>query len=238
MRFLPIKTRKLLPPRDDIFSVLETLPRLRERDILFITSKVLAIHQGRSVKAGSVDKDKLIKREAERIARSKHSYGNFLLTIKDATLIPSAGIDESNGKGYYILWPRNTQKLLKEIRAYLRKTYRVKKLGVVATDSHTTPLRAGVIGISIGFVGIEPLRDYRGRRDLFGKSLEYTQANVVDSLAAMAVLLMGESSERTPILIARGVPGVRFTDRDMRKGFIISPKKDLYAPLLKVFRKL
>ena len=32
---------------------------------------------------------------------------HMTLTIKQGMLIPTAGIDESNGDGYYILWPRD-----------------------------------------------------------------------------------------------------------------------------------
>lgn len=233
---IPVRTRRILPPKDDFSDVLDHLPRLRERDIVFITSKILAIHQGRCVKIGSADKKRLIKREAEAFVPSRHRYGDFLLTIKDSTLIPSAGIDESNGNGYYILWPRHTQKLLKEIRDRLIKKNRIRKLGVVATDSHTTPLRWGVMGISIGSVGIEPLADYRGKKDIFGRRLKYTQANVVDTLSAIAVLLMGESGERTPIAILRSAPNVQFTNKDTRKNLLIPPKKDIYSPLLGQFR--
>src|SRR3989338_1410888 len=151
MEFIPIKTRAFLPPRDNLFHLLdESLPRsragrLREGDVLFITSKILAIHRGRCVKIGSVRKNKLIEREAQGwLPPSKVAGHDFYLTIKEHTLIPSAGIDESNGRGYYVLWPRNVNGLLKELRSYLKNKYKIKKLALVATDSHTQPLRAGV----------------------------------------------------------------------------------------------
>lgn len=51
MKFIPVKTRRVLPPKDDIYPILDDfLPKLREGDIIFITSKILAIHQGRCVK--------------------------------------------------------------------------------------------------------------------------------------------------------------------------------------------
>jgi dihydrofolate synthase / folylpolyglutamate synthase len=48
--------------------------------------------------------------------------------MKDNTLIPSAGIDESNANGYYILRPKNIQKMTKEIWQYLKKKCKIKKL--------------------------------------------------------------------------------------------------------------
>src|SRR3989344_225562 len=239
MEFIPVKTRRILPQKDDVYGVLdESLPRLREGDIVFITSKVLAIHQGRSVKIEKgVDKKALVKREADAFIEDKKAYWDFILTVKDSTLIPSSGIDESNGNGYYILWPKNTNKLLKEIRAHFKKKYKLKKLALVATDSHTVPLRWGVSGISTGFYGLEPLIDRRGAKDVFGRKLEYTQVNVPDAIAATAVLLMGEAGERTPIVVLRGMKGIRFIDKPTWHKVTIPPKKDIYAPILKVFKK-
>src|SRR5258708_22706784 len=202
MQFIKVKTRTFLPPKDDIFNLLdEHLPKLKEGDVLLITSKVLAIHQGRCVKSRVGDgKSSLITKEADYILPKRSIVGSDIyLTIKDHTLIPSAGIDESNGKGYYILWPKNTNLLCKQICTYLKKKHGLKKLAVVATDSHTTPLRWGVSGISIGFYGLEPVYDYRGKKDIFGRKLKYTQANIVDALSSMAVLLMGDGAEKMPM---------------------------------------
>jgi len=246
MQFLPIKTRKFIPPKDDIFGLLDNyLPRLKEGDVVFITSKVLSIHQGRCIKIKPADKSarytqkhQLIKTEADySLPLNKVNGSDIVLTIKDHTLIPSAGIDESNANGYLILWPKNINRLCKEIAQYLKKKHHIKKLAVVATDSHTTPLRWGVTGISIGFFGLEPTFDYRGKKDIYGRKLKYTKANIVDALSAMAVLLMGEGNEKIPMVILRGAKIVKFTTKDTYRKFVIDPKKDLYYPLLKVFKK-
>lgn len=239
MQFIPIKTRKFLPPKDSLEDLLNELPKLKDGDVVFITSKILAITQGRCVKVENVNKDSLIAKEADRIIKKPvmAAGSKIYLTIKDYTLIPSSGIDESNGKGYYILWPKNTNAYLKKIHLYLTKKNRIKNLGIVATDSHTTPLRWGVIGTSTGFYGVEPLLDYRNKKDLFGRKLKYTQSNIVDSLSAMAVLLMGEGKESTPLLIGRGLKMLKFNNKNLYKKFIINPKKDIYRELLKPFKK-
>ncbi len=239
MQFLPIKTRALLPPKDNIFELLDKyLPKLKEGDVLFITSKILAIHQGRCIKIGKVKKTKLIKQEADySLPPYKSFWGEMVLTIKDHTLIPSAGIDESNANGYYVLWPKNTSNLCKQICQYLKNKHRIKKLAVVATDSHTTPLRWGTSGISVGFYGLNPLYDYRGKKDIFARKLKYTQSNIVDALSAMAVLLMGEGNEKIPTVVIRGAKFVKFTNKDTHKKLVIPPKKDLYYPLLKIFKR-
>lgn len=239
MKFIPVKTRAIVPPKDNIYQVLDSfLPPLKEGDVVFITSKVLAIHQGRCIPKDQVkSKEKFVLNEAELYVPRKTPNGNFFLTIKEHTLIPSSGIDESNGKGHYVLWPKKISLLLKRISQYLKKKHRIKKLALVATDSHTTPLRRGVTGISIGFYGLEPVLDLRGKPDIFGRKLKFTRVNVVDAISAMAVLLMGESKERTPIVILRGARFIRFTKKNTSKKITIPLRHDLYRPLLKLFKK-
>lgn len=236
---MPVKTRAILPPRDNIYPVLDRyLPKLREGDVLFITSKILAIHQGRcvAIKPG-VNKAQLIKKEAERYAPSHlRSWKDLYLTIKEHTLIANAGIDESNANGYYVLWPRRSSTLAKEIRAYLRKKFGIKKLAVVVTDSHIIPMRHGVLGISIGFYGMEPLYDYRGKPDIFGRLLTHTAKNVVDALSTMAVFVMGEGDEKTPMVILRGAKFVAFTDKNTYQKSVVPLEYDLYAPLWRAFK--
>jgi len=238
MRFLTVRTRPLLPPKDNIYPVLDQyLPPLREGDVIFITSKIIAIHQGRCIPMEKVkDKDELIKKEADVFIPREDVPGNYVvLTIKESTLIPTAGIDESNSNGYYILWPKNSSQVAKQICRYLQKKYKIKKLAVIITDSHTEPMRYGVIGVSIGFFGLEPLLDRRGQPDIFGRKLKITRSNIVDSLSVMAVLLMGEGAEQTPMVILRGANFIKFTDKHTYKKLIIPPQEDIYYPLLKRF---
>lgn len=238
MRFIPVKTRVLHPPQDSIYPLLDKdLSPLQEKDVLLITSKILSIHQGRCIKIEQPhkNKDALILEEADAsIPRQKNPH-NILLTIKNNTLIPTAGIDESNANGYYILWPRDINQAAREICGYLKKKLSVRKLAIIITDSHTTPLRRGVTSIAIGFYGLHPLKDYRGKKDIFGRELQITQTNIVDALAAVSGLLMGEGKERTPLVIIRGADFVKFTNRDTYSDYIIPRKEDIYAPLLEVF---
>jgi F420-0:gamma-glutamyl ligase len=64
---IPVKTRPLVPPRDNLWDALDpALPPLKEGDVIAITPKIAAIHQGRCVPVGSVrDKEQLVEAEAE-----------------------------------------------------------------------------------------------------------------------------------------------------------------------------
>ena len=233
LELIPVKTRAFLAPKDDIWETIDSL-EVGEKDIVFISSKIIAIHQGRTVKVGTISKEDLIKQEADRFLSYENEDGGFgvNLTVSRGVLIPAAGIDESNANGYYILWPENIDDFCREVRQRLMKKYDLKELGVVATDSHTTPLRWGVTGLSIGLAGVEPTKDIRGEEDIFGRKMKLTKVDMIDPLTAVAVNLMGESNERTPIVIAKNCQHVVFSDNASMEGFKIEPEMDLYRPIL------
>ncbi|PIU14428.1 putative folate metabolism gamma-glutamate ligase [bacterium (Candidatus Gribaldobacteria) CG08_land_8_20_14_0_20_39_15] len=238
MKVIAIKTRTIKPPQDDIYSVIDDFcPKLKEKDIFVITSKVLAIHQGQCIPIAKIkNKDDLIKKEADLFIPRKECPGEHaILAIKKHTLVPSAGVDESNANGHYILWPKEPEKLAKTICQYLKKKFSLKRLAVVITDSHCIPLRYGTMGISIGFYGLKPLKDYRGKKDIFGRVLRITQANVADALAVIGVLAMGEGNEKRPMAIIRGADFVEFTNKETYKDLLIPLKEDIFYPLLKNF---
>lgn len=236
----PIKTRIIMPPKDDLLSAISyPLRSLREKSVIVITSKVVSIWQGRCIPVEQYpNQDDLIIQEADAYLPREKTPGAWVMqTLKNNLLIPSAGIDKSNANEHYVLWPHNPDMAVKELYGWLRKKYRVKKLGVVISDSHTIPLRRGVLGISLAYYGFVPLQDYRGKPDLFGRTLKITQKNIADGLAAAAVLAMGEGAESTPLAVIQDVPWIRFTSRPWRprrpfSSFKIKTSEDLYYPLI------
>ncbi|MDR1027009.1 MAG: coenzyme F420-0:L-glutamate ligase [Rickettsiales bacterium] len=232
LHFMRVKTRVVNPPKDEIWDIIDNLD-VRDGDIIFITSKILGIHQGRCVPMEGADKLELIEREAQKYRRYESPYGPSVnLTITDNILICAAGIDESNANGHYIMWPKNVDALCREIRERLVRRTGARNIGVVSTDSHTQPLRWGVTGITTSLAGVSPLRDIRGDADIFGRTMKMTQVNLIDPLTGIAVLLMGESAETTPIVILRGYTGIPFDDAGSMKDFLIRPEDDLYRPML------
>ena len=234
-----IKTPKCEPPKIDLFQVLKnSLPHdsIKEESIIVIASKIVAIGQGRCIKIEDVpDKDELIKKEADfYIPRDIVPQGYVMLTIKDNILIPTAGIDESNANGYYVLWPEKPFTASKEIYEFIKKEFGLEKFGVIISDSHTTPLRWGTMGLAISYWGFYPLRDYRGDKDIFGRQLKITQSNLADSLAASAVFMMGEGNEQTPIAVINDAGPIDFGDFDFEKENPLSIERDndIYKPLI------
>jgi len=238
----PIKTRVFLPPKDNLFSLIkESLFDLKEKSIIVFTSKIVSIWQGRCLKMDLIkNKDDLIKKEAKLyLEREKKDFP--MLTVKNNTLIPMAGIDESNGRGYYILWPKNPFSAAKKIYQFIKKNYHLKKFAIIISDSHTIPMRRGTVGISIAYWGFEPLKDYRRKKDIFGRELKITQLNIADSLAAIASLVMGEGKEQTPIAIIENLDFVKFKKPSTKFSERLNPlkmnlKEDIYEPLISAIK--
>lgn len=236
MELIPVKTRIMKPPKDDLYEILDTaLHDVREGDIVLITSKVIAIHEGRCVPVSDVEKETLIAEEAEYIFHPKESTRP--LTIIHHALISSAGIDESNGQEHYVLLPIDSYVSAQKIHAYLMHRFGLSQVGVVVTDSHSLPFRYGAMSISVGFWGFVPVESHAGRADLFGRIMKYSSTNVVDSLAAASALVCGECDESQPITIARGVPGITFTNSDMREKLLVPYGEDMFRSLFTQFIK-
>ena len=234
--FIPVRTRVVQPPHDEIWDIIDGL-EVEEGDIVFVTSKILGIHEGRTVPVEGTNKEELIRQEAEYALPFRHRAGfETNLTITQNILIPSAGIDESNADGYYIMWPKDPDALAASIRARLCERLGLKNLGVVVTDSNTTPLRWGVIGVAIGLTGVEPLEDLRGQEDIFGRQLKVTQVDRIDALTGMATLLMGEGADTQPIVILRGYQNIVFNEKVSMRDMKILPEEDIYQPMLDVVR--
>ncbi|MGE5298245.1 MAG: coenzyme F420-0:L-glutamate ligase [Acidobacteriaceae bacterium] len=240
MNIKAYKTRILMPPKDDLLEAIsDSIKTIPEGSILAIASKVVAIWQGRCVKKEGHSKSDLTIQEADMYLPRDFTPGGFVIhTIKNNIFAPSAGVDSSNGDGYYILWPLQPNKAAEEILAWAKEKYQVKKLGIIITDSHSIPLRRGVTGISLGFAGFAPIKDYRGLNDIFERKLIITQANLVDSLASAAVMLMGEGNEITPLALISDIPFVQFNGKNKKSDKKFSSlevpiDEDLYGPFLK-----
>ena len=236
MKVTAIKTRKFLPPKDDLLSFIKESflnIKIKEKSVVVITSKVVSIAEGRCIKIGDkTKKAELIKREADfYIDKNKISGKISTLTIKDNILTSSSGIDESNGNGYYILWPKNPYLSARRIYRFIKKEYSLKNFAVIISDSRRTPLREGILGVGLSYYGLEPLRDYYGKKDVFGREMSFSKTNVVDSLATMAVFEMGEGGEQTPFAIIENIRDLHFINKNFSKKDVLKTniKEDKYS---------
>lgn len=204
--------------------------QLKENTVVALTSKVVSIAEKRIVSKDSISKKDLIRREADHyICETMHDVS---LTVKHGILIASAGIDESNSQeGAYILFPEDPYASAHKLYKFLKEKSKLKNIGVIITDSHTTPLRKGVTGVALAHWGFHPIENLVGTEDLFKKCLRMTSVNILDALAVAAVLVMGESAEAQPLALLQ-YPKIQFTDHDTAHEIKIPLEEDLYGPLM------
>lgn len=200
-----------------------------EKSILAITSKIVSLAENRLVPHAGTEKGQLIRQESDHYL-GEIGYGCHL-TVKHGLFIASAGIDESNSeRGDYILYPEDPFRSAQKLWQALKEVWNLKELGIIITDSHTTPLRRGVTGISLSHWGFKAVKSMVGCEDLFGRKLQYTSVNAADGLAAAATLMMGEGREARPLCWLQGAE-VEFAEEIHPSEVRIPLQEDLYYPL-------
>lgn len=216
-------------------------PRLQDGDVLVISSKFVAISEGRVVELKTVvpsrqaeeasrelsipaELAELVIRESDEIIGG---VSGFMLALKEGLLTPNAGIDKSNIEhGKVVLYPKNPL----DSAASLAEEMRFRRgvdIGVVISDSRLMPTRKGTVGVALAAVGIAALVDLRGKPDLFGNVLRVTSQAIADDLCSGAQVVMGEANESTPIVLVRGLaasPGRRYA----MSSFAVDPEQCVY----------
>ena len=225
---------------------------LQERTIVCVTSKVVAVEQGRIIKLSEIKPTpeayrlktrrftddltnetefaELVRCEADRVFDGVEEPGYVFLTLKDNILVANAGIDLSNvPKGYAILWPAEPWAWAADFAARLKQHYGLAELGVLLTDSNVKPLRRGVTGVAVAYSGFMGIQSKIGHSDIYGNALKFTEKAAADALATAAVFIMGEAAEQTPFALIKHAP-VTFTDlpADPAESYF-APKYDLFA---------
>ncbi len=198
---------------EEIASILR--PHVKSGDVIAVCSSIVSRAEGRIRKLDEYTPSE----EAVRIAEGLGEDPRFVQAVleeSDEVLIErpfllvkarfgnvcvNAGIDRSNVEnGFILLPPENPDRSAEELAKMLGVD-----VAVIITDSNGRCFRKGVTGFAIGCYGIKPLRDWCGKRDLFGRQLEKTQECVVDEIAAFANLLMGEGEDAIPAVVFRGL---------------------------------
>tara|TARA_R110002110_G_scaffold406421_1_gene626357 strand:- start:169110 stop:169877 length:768 start_codon:yes stop_codon:yes gene_type:complete len=219
----------LVEPGDDLaLLVLESLRSnqlaLRDGDVLVVAQKVVSKAEGRYVRlsdvvpgeeakalAAETDKDsrqvELILRESNAVVRKRP--GVIIVEHRNGYVHANAGIDKSNIRNSttdprVLLLPVSPDESAQALRAALGAASGVFPQ-VIINDSAGRAWRNGTVGIAIGTAGLDPLHNQVGEQDLFGNTLEVTEAAVADELAAAASLLMGEAAEACPVVLVRGL---------------------------------
>ena len=210
----------LIKAGDDIALIIIEKAKLKEHDIVVVSSTIVSKSEGRIIsleKVNATDKAKLIAKKNNTDPRFVQAVidesqeillvSPFLLVrIKNGSICVNAGIDHSNveGSNNILLLPEDPDKSALELKRSIFE-YTGKKVSVMITDTNGRAFRIGQTGAAIGCAGIRPTRDWRGTKDLFGRILEVKNEAVADEIAGFANILMGEGNGGTPIVIISGL---------------------------------
>jgi coenzyme F420-0:L-glutamate ligase len=219
-----LPTRLILKGDDLLASLVESArlsqsKGLYDGDIVVIAESAVAMAEGREICLDTVIPGEEACRLAERyrmdprlvevvLQESDQVVGGipgFLLSLKNGTLLPNAGVDISNAPpGCVLPLPSDPNRSALNLQKRVKEQLGVQ-IGVIIADSRTHAMRLGCAGVGIGCAGIDAVIDERGRKDLFGRELHVTRRAVADCIASAAELLMGEADESMPMALVRGL---------------------------------
>ncbi|CAG0931172.1 coenzyme F420-0:L-glutamate ligase / coenzyme F420-1:gamma-L-glutamate ligase [Thermoflexales bacterium] len=227
IEIIPLTGIPLIQPGDDLPQLLSAaLARaggLRDRDVLVVAQKIISKAEGRYVDLDRVtpspqaleiaqqcEKDprliEVILAESREVVRVRP--GLIITRHRLGFVSANAGVDRSNvapeGIDRVLLLPLDPDRSAAQLRSALCDHFGID-LAVIIADSHGRPHRMGTVGVAIGLAGLPGVEDWRGRKDLFGYTLQHTEVGVADQIAAAATLLLGQAAESTPAAIVRGV---------------------------------
>jgi coenzyme F420-0:L-glutamate ligase/coenzyme F420-1:gamma-L-glutamate ligase len=218
---------------------------LQAGDVVVLAQKIVSKAEGRLVELRGIepspeaveiatrsDKDprvvQLILDESDEILRVRP--GAIIVGHRLGFVAANAGIDQSNignadEDDRVLLLPLDPDGTCDRLRAELKSRTGID-VAVVIIDSIGRAWRNGTVGTAIGVSGMAGLLDLRTKPDLFGRPLKTSELGLADELASAASLVMGQSSEGRPVVLARGVPYAR---RDGNAHELIRPKEiDLF----------
>lgn len=240
MKIQSVKTRHFRAPKDSLDDLLKSIaPHIHEGSVVAISSKVLSICEGSCVTMASESFNDIATSQSDRVI--SYDGKKPTLTRKSDMLTEYGGVDSSKSSGYYILLPKKPYKSAFLIWKKLRNMMKIKKLGVIITDSHSAPFRKGSIGMAVAGYGFVPVNYfYPGITSNLRskKSQKITKmADALDSLAAAGTMEMGEGSDHTPAAVIDGIHHLEFFKKRlrpavMRRYMYVRPDRDVYSKLV------
>jgi len=240
LEIIPVKIEEEIEPNTDIIDLVLKSTVINDYDILIFSQKIISKNEGRIVDLSSVNpsllasgiassygKDprlvELILSESKRIVRMQDSV--IIVESNHGFVCANAGIDESNVRdGYVTMLPEDPDQSADKLKKQIEQRTK-KNTAVIISDTFGRPFRLGQANIAIGIAGMEPIIDYKGKPDTFGKILQVTAIAVADELCSASELVMGKV-ENCPVAIIRNFK-FDFSDAKIQK--IIRPKaEDLF----------
>jgi len=244
IEIIPLLIRDDIKKGDDIAdliikSIKDKNESLQENDVVIITHKIISKAEGRTTDLRNIVPSEESKKISSNTGKDPRlveliiSQSNEIVKIERDIIITetkhgfvcaNAGIDTSNvGKlsDHVLLLPDDPDESARNIRNDINAKTGVN-VGIIISDTFGRPFRKGQVNIAIGVAGIDPIKSYIGKRDMFGKILRVTEIAIADEITSAAELVMGKSS-RVPVSIVRGYD-FNFNDSSISK--VTRSKKD------------
>jgi len=179
----------------------------RKLQVLMETGRVLVVLPLKRILAIPSMRRTMIERSAnpEAMLRGFSSVNKFTFMVRThAAYLDEAGIDHTNSPDEFItVLPPDACSAAAAIREAIRDRFGVET-AVIVSDTVTSLGRLGAQDMAIGFSGIDPITRQSFSEDLFGAPRSGGIDIVVDSIAGIAGLVMGQTIERTPAVLLRG----------------------------------
>ena len=217
LEIIPVKIQKEIGLDVNLVDLILESTEINDRDIVVFSQKIVSKNEGRILSLSSVvpsllangiassyGKDprlvELILSESKRIVRMED--GIIIVETKHGFVCANAGIDESNVQdGYATLLPDDPDQSANLLRDRIEQKTG-KNIAVIISDTFGRPFRLGQTDVAIGIAGLEPILDYNGKPDTFGKIMQVTAIAIADEICSASELVMGKV-QKCPIVIVR-----------------------------------
>lgn len=165
----------------------------------------------------------VILRESRRIVRMEQ--GLLIAETRHGFVCANAGVDASNvPPGVVTVLPDDPDASAERLRASLTAASGCR-VAVIVSDTFGRPWREGAVNVALGVAGLQPLVDYRGSADAFGRPLTSTVIALADELAAAAEIVTRKAAG-TPVAVVRGAG--EWVGEGSGRALVRGPERDLF----------
>jgi len=180
----------------------------RKTQLVLEQGRVLFVApMGRALRLPSL-REMMIRRSGDpqaMLAGFANTNAYTFVVNKHAAYLDEAGIDLCNSpEGYVTLLPEDPCAVAGRIRQAIADSFQAD-VAVLLTDTVTTVGRVGSQDMAIGYAGIDPVERKTFSEDLFGARRSGGINIIIDSIAGMAGQVMGQTTEKIPFVLVRGV---------------------------------
>ena len=249
LKLIALKDFPLIEPNDDLTSIINKSINnngidIESGDVVVVAQKIISKCENRYVELKNIqpskeatDLAKTLNRDPAFIQIIQNESKKIISTDKNVIIVEhklgfiniNAGIDRSNilqDDDVVLLLPENPSKSAKDLQSAISANFQ-RDIALIVTDSMTRPFRSGVSNFALASANIPSLIDLKGDPDIYGNILQSTEIAIADELAAAAGLLMGQGSEKQPVVIIKGFDKKNYSTNDAFD-LVVDEDEDLY----------